>query len=378
MKKYLSVTIIAVCAVMMLLAQKSGNSPTLFAEGVINTSADEYNPAFTPDGKTIFYTRRVDRNGNEAIMYSRLENGKWTTPQTAEFSGKFYDKEPFVSLDGKRLFFASTRPNGRDAKGNFDIWMVEKTGNGWSEAKNLGANVNSSSYDNYPSVAADGTLYFASVRIDGRKDNDLYRSRLVNGEYQKAESLGEAINTNSTEADPFIAPDQSYLIVCSDRPGSESEEGDLYVSFNERGAWTQPQSLGKIINTADYEYTPLVFKDKFYFSRGWGDIFEMPLKDLNLSALRQTPQLIKSETKFEDFVGEYEIMPNLIFTVTLENGKLFGAAKGNKLELTMIGENRFATEKTRAKMIFVRDSGGKVGEIILTDNGSETRCKKIK
>ena len=291
---FLTGIFICVSVVVFLFGQKSETlekSPKLFADGIINTSGDEYNPAFTPDGKTVFFTRRIDRKGNEAIMFSQFENGKWSAPQTAEFSGKFYDKEPFVAPDGKRLFFASMRPNGRDEKLNFDIWMVEKTGDGWSEAKNLGANVNSSGYDNYPSVAADGTLYFASVRGDGRKDNDLYRSRLAGGEYQKAESLGAAINTDSTEADPFIAPDQSYLIVCSDRPGSESEEGDLYISFNQNGIWTAPQSLGKIVNTADYEYTPLVFKDKFYFSRGWGDIFEMPLKDLNLLELRKTAKI---------------------------------------------------------------------------------------
>ena len=243
MKKSLLIFIPAVfvvaLAVVFLSAQNSSKnsqngSPTLFADGVINTGADEYNPTFTPDGKTVYFTRRLDRKGNEAIMFSRLENGKWTKPETAEFSGKFYDKEPMLSPDGKRIFFASVRPNGRDEKANFDIWMAEKTEKGWSEPKNLGANVNSPGYDNYPSVAADGTLYFASVRGDGRRDNDLYRSRLVGGEYQKAENLGDAVNTSATEADPFVAPDQSYLIICSDRAGGAGE-GDLYISFNRNG-----------------------------------------------------------------------------------------------------------------------------------------------
>src|SRR5687768_2117602 len=221
-KSILFLTGILVCISLVVFlsgqnAEIAEKSPKLFAEGVINTSADEYNPTFTPDGKTVYFTRRIDRKGSEAVMFSRFENGKWTAPQTAKFSGKFYDKEPFVSPDGKRVFFASMRPNGRDEKANFDIWTVEKKGNGWSEAKNLGANVNSSGYDNYPSVAADGTLYFASVRTGGRKDNDLYRSRLVDGEYQKAENLSDVINGGATEADPFVAPDQRYLIFSSDR-----------------------------------------------------------------------------------------------------------------------------------------------------------------
>ena len=206
--------VFVVSAVIFLAAQKSSNdaqsAPTLFADGVINTTADEYNPTFAPDGKTVYFTRRIDRKGNEAVLFSRLANGKWTTPQPAAFSGKFYDKEPMLAPDGKRIFFASVRPNNRDEKANFDIWLSEKNENGWSEPKNLGGAVNSSGYDNYPSVAADGTLYFASVGINGRKDNDLYRSRLVNGEYQPAENLGAILNTDSTEPEPIVASDQSY------------------------------------------------------------------------------------------------------------------------------------------------------------------------
>lgn len=305
MKKLFSVicpSVFIVSAVIFLSAQKASrdtpDSPTLFADGIINTTADEYNPTFEPDGKIVYFTRRIDRKGSEAIMFSRLENGKWTTPLTAPFSGKFYDKEPMLAPDGKRMFFASTRPNDRDENANFDIWMAEKAGKSWTEPKNLGAKVNSSGYDNYPSVAADGTIYFASVRIDGRKDNDLYRSRLVNGEYQPAENLGASLNTDATEADPFIAPDQSYLIFCSDRKGGAGE-GDLYISFNERGKWTAPQSLGANLNTAEYEYTPLVFKDKFYFSRGWGDIYEMPLKNLNLDGLRKTANISEQNSSKE-------------------------------------------------------------------------------
>jgi Tol biopolymer transport system component len=258
--------------------------PKLFADGIINTKGDDYGPTFTPDGKTLYFVRRRDRRNDEYIAVSDFKNGNWTQPAIVSFSGQHPDKEPFVSPDGKSLFFASRRPlSGAGALKDWDIWMVSKTKTGWSEPQNLGPTVNSSGYDNYPSVAKNGTLYFGSVREGGKGTNDLYRSRLVNGKYAQAESLGEIINTAGNEADPYIAPDESYLIFSGELPGGLGE-GDLYISFNRGGAWTKPESLGPIINSATYEYTPLISPDGKYlfFSRGWGDIYQIDAGPLNL------------------------------------------------------------------------------------------------
>lgn len=266
-------------------AQKAAPTPKLFAEGIVNTPADEYGPAFTPDSRTVYFVRRVSRSGPEHIMVSRFSQGRWSAPQTAEFSGQYFDKEPFIAPDGKRLFFASQRPSsGSEAKKgrDFDLWHVEKIANGWSAAKHLGPVVNTPGYENYPAVTADGTLYFASVREGGKGQNDLYRSRLVNGQYTQPENLVE-INTPQTDADPYVAPDGSFMIFSSDRPGSLGE-GDLYVSYNRDGKWTEPQNLGPVINTKEFEYTPLVSPDQktLFFSRGWGDIYQLELSALNL------------------------------------------------------------------------------------------------
>ena len=93
----------------------------------------------------------------------------------------------------------------------------------------------------------------------------------------------DAISTSGNEADPYIAPDESYIIFSSVRAGGLGE-GDLYISFNQKGKWTAPRSLGPTVNTSDYEYTPLVSPDKkhFFFSRGWGDIYQVELGALQL------------------------------------------------------------------------------------------------
>ena len=261
--------------------------PRLFAEGIINSSADEYGPTFTRDGRTIYFTRRVNRRDAEAIVFSRFENGRWSAPQTAPFSGRYFDKEPYISPDGRRLFFASRRPDAEGAPPrtgrDFDIWMVEQANNGWSSPIHLGPEINTTNYENYPAVAANGNLYFASVREGGRGGNDLYCARFVNGRYMPAENLSDSINTPATEADPYIAPDESYMIFSSDRQGTYGE-GDLYVSFREGGRWTEPRNLGNVINTSEYEYTPFVTPGGQYlfFSRGWGEIYQIELSVFNI------------------------------------------------------------------------------------------------
>lgn len=275
MNARLAIVLLALACATPAALPPAPKTATLFAPGVINTDADEYGPAFTPDGRTVYFTRRVNRKGVENILVSTLRNGRWSEPETASFSGGGEDKEPFVSPDGRRLFFASTRGSG-DRRTGFDLWYVERNGDGWGEPRRLDSTVNSDGYDNYPAVSANGTLYFASERPGGRGRADLYRSRLAGGRYAPAENLGDAINTPAVEADPYIAPDESFLIFCAIRENGLGE-GDLYISYREGDSWTAPVNLGPAINAPQFDYTPLLSPDRrrFYWSRGWGDIYEI-------------------------------------------------------------------------------------------------------
>ena len=257
----------------------------LVAPGIINTAADEYGPTITPDGRTMYFTLRVNRRGQENIVMSSLDSaGRWTAPQVAPFSGGGFDKEPYLSPDGKKMFFASTRfYPGKDTSGvgeeRFDIFLVERTVEEWGVPRPV-TDVNSSMYDNYPAVARNGNLYFASHRLPGH-GNDLFMARNINGRYDVPRPLLR-LNTRFTDADPFIAPDESYIIFSSDRTGGAGQ-GDLYISFRRNGVWAAPASLGPLVNTADYEYTPFVTADGkwLYFSRGWGEIWRIETRLLD-------------------------------------------------------------------------------------------------
>lgn len=252
--------------------------PKPFEVGTVSTEGDEYGPALSPDGRTLYLVRRVERGKVEFIYSSQFARGKWSVPRVVGFSGQWFDKEPFVTTDGKHIYFSSNRPLVRGSPiRDMDIWMVSKRMRGWSDPVRVDL-VNSDSTDSYPSLSKDGTLYFASNRPGGKGDYDLYRSRMVNGRHTEPQNLGDALNTEGNESDPYIAPDESYLIFSSIRPGGYGE-GDLYISFSSASGWSTPQILPTSVNSREYEYTPLVSPDGRYlfFSRGWGEIFQIDL-----------------------------------------------------------------------------------------------------
>jgi Tol biopolymer transport system component len=124
-------------------------------------------------------------------------------------------------------------------------------------------------------MTKDGTIYFGSDRAGGKGRTDIYRSRFVNGKYVEAENLGDAINTQFNEFEPFIAPDGSFLIFMAGGRADGRGGFDLYISYNRNGAWTTPTNLGDQINSSSNEYSPTISPDGKYFfwtsTRGFAD-----------------------------------------------------------------------------------------------------------
>jgi hypothetical protein len=209
--------------------------PKVFGAGIISTGEYDTHPAFTPDGRPLYFLRSTPNFSLWTILVSSFVRGRWTTPEVAPFSGQYSDADPFITPDGSRLYFISNRPVPGKAKPDLDIWVINKTENGWREPQNPGAPINSSGNEWYPTLSANGTIYFGSDREGGKGRNDIYRSRLVDGKYQPAENLGDIINTQFNEFEPLIAADESFLIfMCGGR--AEARGGfDLYIAYNQNG-----------------------------------------------------------------------------------------------------------------------------------------------
>jgi Tol biopolymer transport system component len=91
----------------------------------------------------------------------------------------------------------------------------------------------------------------------------IYRARLRDGLYVDREKLGGGINSPHVDGTPYIAPDESYLIFTSFRPGSRGL-GDLYISFRGEEGWIPPVNMGPEINTPAKEGYPFVTYDGKY------------------------------------------------------------------------------------------------------------------
>jgi Tol biopolymer transport system component len=270
------------------LSALEGQAPTpcLLAPGVVSTGDIEFSPALMPDGKTLYFTKGSPGMKRAMwIVVSKFEKGTWTTPEIAPFSGRYNDIDPTISPDGKRLFFASTRPTdgtGTAPRKDFDLWVMERTATGWSEPKNLGAPVNSAGSETTTSVTSDGTLYIgASGREAGpRTGRRLYRSLVVNGRYETPEPLPAPIDAGEEDSNQYVSPDGRYMIFMSRRAGAEA---GLYVSYAEGGGWTNPQPLDAKLNAEFSPYTPLLSPDgkTFYFTSVKGAFDNPPIAPMS-------------------------------------------------------------------------------------------------
>jgi len=263
------------------LGQKPpGMTPELFAPGIITTDETEGCSGWGSNMAFFIFQRRIEGKSYLYILYQ--SKGEWCKPELLPFSEKYQVGDFTIAPDGKTLIFVSKiliEEIGPEGEGG-NIWIVEKTDNGWTESRHVGLEINTKYHDSYPSLTSNGNLYFFSRRPGGFGKSDLYFSEFKSGTYQKPINMGRTLNTKHHEWDTYIAPDESYMIYCSMRPGGLGED-DLYVTFKKNdGSWSTPVHMGDQINSSMSENRPYVTADGkhlFYTSnkRGKRDIYWM-------------------------------------------------------------------------------------------------------
>lgn len=237
----------------------------------INQFAMQYFPVITADQEYLIYTRRFGStlNDDEDLVISKNIENEWSEPISISenINSPINEGTCTISADGRTLIFTSCY--GRKGFGSCDLYISYKIGSDWTDPSNLGANVNSSSWDSQPSISADGrTLYFISNRNGGVGKRDIWVSK-QNDEnvWSKPENLGREINTPEDEVSPFIHPNNQTLYFASN--GRKGFGGfDIYYSNKINDTWDSPDNLGFPINTGDDQVSLFITADgkKGYYS----------------------------------------------------------------------------------------------------------------
>ncbi len=257
------------CAVLLVTAltvladdppQYSGWSAPVNLGPTVNTSGNDSGPCISHDGLTLYF------NSNSLGGYGGLDifvshrasvNDPWGTPQNLgpNVNSSGNDNAPALSPDEHWLYFQSGRPG----YGGSDLYVARRHNKtddfGWQAAKNLGS-INTSANEGGPVYFEDDatgitTLYFFSNRPGGLGGTDIYASTLQSDDTWSTPVLVNELSSPFTDTQPAIRRDGLEIFVTSDRPGSISSLGDIWVSTRETTSapWSPPITLGPAINS---------------------------------------------------------------------------------------------------------------------------------
>jgi outer membrane protein OmpA-like peptidoglycan-associated protein/tetratricopeptide (TPR) repeat protein len=206
------------------------NINTRFHEGVV---------AFTPDGKTMYFSREsyfekdYEKDSLSSVRYSQLYLYKatklgsdWDLVESLAINSNNYSvKNPTVSTDGKTLYFASNKPGGY---GNFDIYKAAINTDGTlGAAENLGQKVNTEGQEMFPYVSSNNTIYFSSNGHLGLGGMDVFYTREIDGKMAPIRNVGIPVNSNADDFAFRINEETEEGFVSSNRAGGKGSD-DVY------------------------------------------------------------------------------------------------------------------------------------------------------
>jgi outer membrane protein OmpA-like peptidoglycan-associated protein len=188
-----------------------------------NTDENEGMTTLVRDGRRMFFTacQRPQVLGPCDIWEAKLDGYQVFPegPVIGYANSGSWESQASISCDGSQLFFASDREGGQ---GGTDIWMSQRMeDNRWSEPVNLGPKVNTDGDEEAPFISNDGrVLYFSSTGHLGLGEQDMFMSRLQpDSTWGHATNLGMPVNSPYRELGFFLTADGRTGYFASNRKG---------------------------------------------------------------------------------------------------------------------------------------------------------------
>ena len=226
----------------------------------LNTKFHESTPAYTKDGKTVYFTRNNFLDGKKGkdankvtllkIYKATLEEDKWINIIALPFNSDSYQvAHPTLSADEKTLYFASDMPG---TKGLSDLYKVDiKEDGSFGTPVNLGSDINTEGRETFPFITSDNELYFASDGHPGLGGLDIFITKLEkDGSFKQVHNVGESANSQYDDFALIINKTSKRGFLTSNRPGVGND--DIYKFLETREIdWDCEQSLVGIVTDAN-------------------------------------------------------------------------------------------------------------------------------
>ncbi len=262
----------------------------------INSIYDEVAPMISPDGKTVYFCRKLHPenaggfNDEDDIWYSKKDdNGKWIAAKNigAPLNNKFNNFVQSITPDGNSLLVGNLY--NKDGTTGAGVSLTYKTKQGWAlpEKQTIDDFLNLNQFANY-FLSNDGKyLLMAIEKGDSYGELDIYVSfRKGDNRWSKPTNLGPMINSCVNDYSPFLAADGVTLYFSTAGISGYGLE-DIFVTTRLDDTWTnwsEPQNLGSKLNSAssDSKYNIPASGEFAFFSTtnksiGKNDIFKIKL-----------------------------------------------------------------------------------------------------
>jgi outer membrane protein OmpA-like peptidoglycan-associated protein len=330
------------------------NIPNLIAKGIlverldenVNSEASEINPILSPDGKTLYFSRKNHPeniggvNDKEDIWYSEKdENGNWQLaknmgPEFNNAGPNFISSMSAATPDGQSVIMILGNKYLPDGKMIAGVSVSNHENGKWTKpvAIEIENDYNYNEKANYFMSNSRKTLILSVERDDSRGSRDLYVSFLKpDSTWTEPVNLGDNINTASEESAPFLASDNETLYFASN--GFSGFGGaDIYVSKrldDTWQSWSDPQNLGPEVNSKldDMFFNIPANSDYAYYSRGItpenSDIFRIKLP------IYRTPNpIVTLRGKLVDSKTGLPLGAKIVYE-TLPDGKELGSVNSD-------------------------------------------------
>lgn len=308
-------------------------------EALFNSRRSDYSPLLMgedADQLLLSSTRKEskgdDISGITGVKFGDLffskknEQGKWQPVDVieGELNTEYDEGAPCLSPDGKTMYFTRCSSDP-DYPRYAEIWKSQRSDASWGKPTKCEITRDTLTSYAHPAVSPDGQwLYFVSDMSGGEGGLDIWRTRIVDGDFVGMENVGRPINTAGDEMFPTFRPNGDFYFSSDGHPGMGGL--DIFVAYEDSVRGTIIENLQSPLNSSadDFGMTFEPVHNKGFYSssrndgKGWEHIFSF-----------ECPEIIQTVTGWVYEKDGYELPEALVYMVGNDGTNLKLSVKGD-------------------------------------------------